>query len=45
MTELLKAIRNAIIAMLLAWIGVSFSEPAEDSEPVDEPTTVSFLQR
>lgn len=36
MLGLVIAIRNFIIAVLLAWIGITYSPPAEDSETVDE---------
>lgn len=39
MIELLVALRNAIIAIILAMIGVTFSDATDDSEPVEEPTS------
>jgi hypothetical protein len=32
MLGLIVAIRNFIIALLLSWIGISFSAPVEDTE-------------
>lgn len=32
------AIRNFIIALMLSWIGISFSLPSEDTTPPDLPT-------
>lgn len=45
MDEFLTALRNIVIAMILAWIGVSFSDKEEEAEPIDDSIAqVELLQ-